>query len=162
MGSDRKVGKHYYIDYRDADGKRSRKSIGKAKAVADQFLKKVEGEVATGKHGLAPNQIALSEFFPQPLRSGQVEPEAIGDRQLSAPYDEQADALRVQTAICRTVSSPDLFDHFHRLVFAVGHRKAALFEHRDHRPVVHRRLRVDPFQLPPFSDFHAVIGEHAP
>ncbi len=68
MGSVRKVGKHYYVDYRDADGRRIRKSVGNAKVVAEQFLKKVEGEVATGKHGLAPNQILIAEFFTKYLQ----------------------------------------------------------------------------------------------
>ncbi len=61
MGSVRKRGKYWYIDYY-ADGKRHRKKHGKYKKLAELRLKEIELQIARGELNI-PKDSAIDEFF---------------------------------------------------------------------------------------------------
>ena len=62
MGTIRKRGNRYYVDFR-ADGERSRMSAGKTKRDAEEALRVIEGEVARGKFNLPKKErIKFTKF----------------------------------------------------------------------------------------------------
>lgn len=64
MGTVRKIGKNWWIDYR-LDGKRYRKRIGKYKEIAKLALADIEVKIARSRAGFAILDKKLSEYVPQ-------------------------------------------------------------------------------------------------
>ena len=62
MGTIRKIGKSWWIDYR-VNGKRSRKRIGRSKRIAELALKDVEVKIAKGRAGFETKKISIHKFF---------------------------------------------------------------------------------------------------
>ena len=67
MGSIRRRGKIWYVDYR-ADGRRFKKRIGPSKKLAELALKEIEVNVAKNELGFLPKDSDLEKLFREFLK----------------------------------------------------------------------------------------------